>query len=106
MRAVLGVAADRRLFFLEIPTTPDTVCRKVGREVGAPVLTADAVLDARRGRPEAIAQLMANLASRATRAGSAIAIVHADSLTCALVARGVPAVAAGGVELVPVSSIE
>jgi polysaccharide deacetylase 2 family uncharacterized protein YibQ len=105
MRAVLGVAADRHLFFLEAPTTPDSQCRKVGREVGAAVLRADVTLDARRAPAGGLAAQVDQLALYAARYGRAVGVVRADSLTLAEVRRALPGLAAQGARLVPVSAL-
>ncbi len=93
MRTVMTVAANEHLYFVELPASQDAVTRRVGREVGVPVLPCETHLDARKlDDPDAriTAQLDALLA-RAAKTGRAIATVHADSATCENVMRALRA---------------
>ena len=102
MRAMLGVAAERDLFFVDSRTTPDSLAERVAREVGVPTAARDVFLDAERDAPSLAAELE-RLLALATERGAAIAIAHPHRASLELLERELPRLKARGFELVPVS---
>ncbi len=102
MRAVLGVVAERGLFFVDSRTTPDSVAEQIARELGLPTAARDVFLDAGVDAPSIGAELDRLLALARER-GAAIAIAHPHRATLELLERELPRLKARGFELVPVS---
>ena len=102
MRAVLGVVAERGLFFVDSRTTPDSVAEQIARELGLPTAARDVFLDAEAGTPSIEAELE-RLLDLARERGAAIAIAHPHRATLDLLERELPRLKARGFELVPVS---
>jgi polysaccharide deacetylase 2 family uncharacterized protein YibQ len=102
MRAMLGVVAERGLFFVDSRTTPDSVAERVARELGVPTAARDVFLDA-EGDASSIAAELERLLELARRQGAAIAIAHPHPATLELLERELPLLKARGFELVPVS---
>lgn len=102
MRAVLGVVAERGLFFVDSRTTPDSVAEQIARELGLPTAARDVFLDAEAGAPSIEAELE-RLLDLARERGAAIAIAHPHRATLELLERELPRLKARGFELVPVS---
>jgi polysaccharide deacetylase 2 family uncharacterized protein YibQ len=75
MRAVLGVLAERDLYYLDSRTTPDTVGFAVARKLGMRAAQRKVFLDNVREEEHIRAQFAILLAD-AVRRGSAIAIAH------------------------------
>ncbi|HEX4497708.1 MAG TPA: divergent polysaccharide deacetylase family protein [Thermoanaerobaculia bacterium] len=102
MNAVLGVLAERGLFFLDSRTSAESVAYKVALGLGVPAAERQVFLD---GDPSAAAihtqfQRLLNLARTK---GAAIAIGHPHPETLAALTREVPKAKAAGYEFVPVS---
>ena len=102
MRAVLGVVAERGLFFVDSRTTPDSVAEQIARELGVPSAARDVFLDAEGDAPS-IAAEFDRLLALARERGVAIAIAHPHRATLDLLERELPRLKARGFELVPVS---
>jgi hypothetical protein len=102
MTAVLGVLAERSLFFLDSRTSADSVGYKVALGLGVPAAERQVFLDG-EATPEAIHAQFQRLLALARAKGSGIAIGHPHPETLAALAREVPKAKAEGVEFVPVS---
>lgn len=99
MRSVLGVAAQRGLFFLDSRTTPESVAFATARELGVPALERQVFLDDDLA-PEAIRAEFARLLALADDRGEAIAIGHPHPATFAVLGEEVPRAKAAGVRFV------
>lgn len=104
MRAILGVLAERDLFYLDSRTSPDSVGYRVAREVGLAAAERHVFLDAEIG-PEAIHAQFRRLLEVARGRGSAVAIAHPHADTLAVLRVDVPRAVAAGYEFVPVSRL-
>jgi len=102
MHAVLGVVAERGLFFVDSRTTAESVAEEIARELGVPTAARDVFLDAEIDAPSIAAELDRLLAIARER-GAAIAIAHPHRATLELLERELPRLKARGFELVPVS---
>lgn len=102
MRRILGVLAERGLFFLDSRTSPATVGFETALALDIPAAARDVFLDA---DPEAaaVAAEFQRLLGIARERGAAIAIGHPHPATLAMLAREVPLAVAAGYEFVPVS---
>jgi polysaccharide deacetylase 2 family uncharacterized protein YibQ len=99
MRLVLGVAAQRGLFFLDSRTTPESVAFATARELGVPALERQVFLDDDLA-PEAIRAEFARLLALADDRGEAIAIGHPHPATLAILGEEVPRAKAAGIRFV------
>lgn len=102
MNVVLGVLAERGLFFLDSRTSADSVGYKVALGLGVPAAERQVFLDG-EATPEAIHTQFQRLLNLARTKGSAIAIGHPHPETLAALTREVPKAKADGFEFVPVS---
>jgi uncharacterized protein len=102
MKTILGVLAERGLFFLDSRTSAESVGYKVARELGVPAAERQVFLDG-EPTPEAIAAQFQRLLGLARLHGAAIAIGHPHPETLAALEREVPKAKAEGYEFVPVS---
>jgi uncharacterized protein len=102
MNTVLGVLAERSLFFLDSRTSADSVGYKVALSLGVPAAERQVFLDG-EATPEAIHTQLQRLLNIARTRGSAIAIGHPHPETLAALTREVPRAKAEGFEFVPVS---
>jgi uncharacterized protein len=102
MRAILGVLAQRNLFFLDSRTSAKSVGFRLASTLGVPAAERQVFLDT-EPRPEAIRVQFARLLSVAHQRGSAIAIGHPFAETLAALAEEVPRAKAAGYQFVPVS---
>ncbi len=102
MSTVLGVLAERSLFFLDSRTSADSVGYKVALGLGVPAAERQVFLDG-EATPEAIHTQFQRLLALARAKGSAIAIGHPHPETLAALTREVPKAKADGFEFVPVS---
>jgi polysaccharide deacetylase 2 family uncharacterized protein YibQ len=102
MNTVLGVLAERGLFFLDSRTSADSVGYKVALGLGVPAAERQVFLDG-EATPEAIHAQFQRLLALARTKGAAIAIGHPHPETLAALAREVPKAKADGFEFVPVS---
>jgi polysaccharide deacetylase 2 family uncharacterized protein YibQ len=103
MTAVLGVLAERGLFFLDSRTSAETVGYKVAIGLGVPAAERQVFLDDGEPGAEAVHVQFERLLTMARARGAAIAIGHPHPETLAALAREVPKAKAEGVEFVPVS---
>ncbi len=90
------------LFFIDSYTTAASVGLAAAREYGVPALRRDVFLDADPA-PAAIEAQWQRLLARARAHGAAVGIGHPYAATLALLERELPALAASGVLLVPLS---
>jgi polysaccharide deacetylase 2 family uncharacterized protein YibQ len=102
MSTVLGVLAERNLFFLDSRTSAESVGYKVALGLGVPAAERQVFLDG-EATPEAIHAQFQRLLAVARAKGSAIAIGHPHPETLAALTREVPKAKADGFEFVPVS---
>lgn len=102
MRTVLGVVAQRGLFFLDSRTTVDTVGYRVATSLGIPAAERQVFLD-REPTPEEIAHQFRRLLALARERGSAIAIGHPHPETLDILASEIPVAVDRGYDFVPVS---
>ncbi len=104
MRAVLGVLAERELFFLDSRTSPDSVGYQLALEMGLAAAERQVFLDA-DAEPEAIRGQFRRLLGVALDRGSAVAIAHPHADTIAVLREEIPQALAAGFEFVPVSAL-
>jgi polysaccharide deacetylase 2 family uncharacterized protein YibQ len=102
MNAVLGVLAEKGLFFLDSRTSAESVGYKVAIGLGVPAAERQVFLDGDPS-PAAIHAQFQRLLDLARRKGAAIAIGHPHPETLAALTREVPKAKAAGYEFVPVS---
>jgi polysaccharide deacetylase 2 family uncharacterized protein YibQ len=102
MRAVLGVLARRKLFFLDSRTSAESVGYRLAIDFGIPAGERQVFLDGDLA-PEAIRAQFARLLAVARERGAATAIGHPYPETLAALASEVPKAKALGYEFVPVS---
>jgi uncharacterized protein len=102
MTTVLGVLAERNLFFLDSRTSAESVGYKVALGLGVPAAERQVFLDG-EATPEAIHTQFQRLLDLARTRGAAIAIGHPHPETLAALVREVPRARAEGFEFVPVS---
>jgi polysaccharide deacetylase 2 family uncharacterized protein YibQ len=102
MTTVLGVLAERGLFFLDSRTSAESVGYKVALGLGVPAAERQVFLDG-EPTPEAIHTQFQRLLDLARSKGAAIAIGHPHPETLAALLREVPKAQAEGFEFVPVS---
>jgi polysaccharide deacetylase 2 family uncharacterized protein YibQ len=104
MAPVLEILRERGLFFLDSKTTPRSVGIGMAQEMGLPHAARDVFLDDDMAAPAVVGEL-AKTEAVARRTGFAIAIGHPHPATLVELRRWLPAVAARGFRLVPVSAI-
>jgi polysaccharide deacetylase 2 family uncharacterized protein YibQ len=92
------------LFFIDSYTTAASVGLQVARENGVPALRRNVFLDGELS-PGAIEAQWQRLLAEARAHGSAIGIGHPHAATLALLERELPALAAAGLTLVPLTSL-
>jgi len=92
------------LFFVDSYTTAASVGFAAAREHGVPALRRDVFLDADPA-PAAIEAQWRRLLARARTHGVAVGIGHPYAVTLALLERELPALAASGITLVPLSAL-
>lgn len=102
MRAVLGVVAERKLFFLDSRTSAKSVGYQTAMALGIPAAERQVFLDDDKS-PDAIREQFARLITLAKERGAAIAIGHPYEETLAILAEEIPKARAHGVQFVPVS---
>jgi polysaccharide deacetylase 2 family uncharacterized protein YibQ len=104
MTVVLQVMKNKRLFFIDSVTSPESVGWKVAQHLGVKSARRNVFLDNEQDRNYILGQL--NQAVRlAKKSGSAIAICHPHQATIAALAAALPGLAGQGVQLVPVSQL-
>jgi polysaccharide deacetylase 2 family uncharacterized protein YibQ len=94
---------DRRMFFVDSRTTPDSVAAAIARQSGVPALERDVFLDA-DPHPAAIAAQLARLEHLARRRGYALGIGHPHATTLSVLERWLPELAARGIRVVPLTT--
>lgn len=99
MRAVIGVLAQRSLFFIDSRTSGASVGEATARAMGVPTAARDVFLDNQADVAYSEAQLSA-AAAIAQRTGSAIAIGHPRPTTLVAVRAMIPRLQALGVQFV------
>jgi len=104
MRAVLGVLAQRGLYFLDSRTSPESVGYRVASQLGVPAAERQVFLDSDM-RPEMVREQFLRTLEVAKKRGSAIAIGHPHPATLAVLAAEVPLARALGYEFVTVSRL-
>jgi hypothetical protein len=104
MRAVLGVARERGLFFVDSRTTVETVAESTAAEMGVPTAARTVFLD-NENDEEAIRREVQRLISLARARGKAIAIGHAQRLAPRVVAQMLDEFDRQGVRIVPLSTL-
>lgn len=104
MRAVIGVLAERNLFFIDSKTNAASVGEDTARQMGVPTAARDVFLDNRADVAYSEAQL-SQAAAIAQRTGSAIAIGHPRPTTLAAVRAMIPRLQALGVQFVFVQDL-
>jgi uncharacterized protein len=104
MRAVLGVLADKSLFFLDSRTSPESVGYRVATALGVPAAERQVFLDGDL-RPQMIREQFTRTLAIARERGAAIAIGHPHAATLAALAEEVPQAKALGYRFVPVSAL-
>lgn len=102
MRAILGVLAERKLFFVDSRTSAESRGYALAVELGVPAAERQVFLD---GDPtsQALAQEWSRMLALARERGAVIAIGHPHPQTLALLQREVPRARQLGYEFVPVS---
>ncbi len=99
MRAVIGVLAEHKLFFIDSKTNAASVGEETARQMGVPTAARDVFLDNRADVAYSEAQL-SQAAAIAQRTGSAIAIGHPRPTTLAAVRAMIPKLQALGIRFV------
>jgi len=104
MRILMRAIGERRLYFLDSRTAPDTVALEAARAARVPCLKRDVFLDARR-EPAYIASQLQLAAEHALRRGRAVAIGHPHPETLEVLRRELPRLRQMGVSLVFASDL-
>jgi polysaccharide deacetylase 2 family uncharacterized protein YibQ len=104
MHAVIGVLAQRSLFFIDSRTNVASVGEATARAMGVPTAARDVFLDNRADVAYSEAQLSA-AAAIALRTGSAIAIGHPRPTTLEAVRAMIPRLQALGIQFVLVQDL-
>lgn len=102
LRALLEVVAERKLFFLDSRTSPESRGYALALELGVPAAQRQVFLDD-DPRETALAGEWNRLLAVARERGAAVAIGHPHPQTLALLGREVPKARRLGYEFVPVS---
>ena len=97
MRRLMGVLAERGLFFLDSLTTPHSVAVQEARRRGVPALANWCFLDHGRPSRRVLRHRVWRLICRAHRRGHAVAILHARRRSLRVLRTVVPQVEANGV---------
>ena len=104
MTLILTEIKRRKLLFLDSRTSPKTVAGKIARSLGIRTAARDIFLD-NEPELEAVLRNLARTEAIARRTGAAIAIGHPRDATLDALAAWLPAAAARGVRLVPISAL-
>lgn len=104
MRAVLGVLAERRLFFLDSRTSAESVGYRLALDLGLHAAERQVFLDDDQS-PEGIRKQFARLLALARQRGFAIAIGHPHESTLAILAAELPRAREQGFRFVRVSEL-
>ncbi len=104
MRAILDVAKERGLIFIDSRTTLRSVGARVATEMRVPTAIRDVFLD-NENDPEAIRERLKFLIAVAKRKGTAVAIGHTHRLTARVLAEMLPEFDRERIDIVPVSTV-
>lgn len=105
MKAILSYLKERGLFFLDSRVTPRSQAKKIGDQIGIPVLENDLALD-HDTDPQMIRESMRKLGEIARRKGQAIGIIHIYTKDIiSLLQEGINSWAKEGIRIVPISEI-
>ena len=104
MEAVLRQFKERGLLFLDSRTTPSSVGDQVAQEIGVPSVARNVFLDDDESI-DAVRRKLAETEGVARRQGFAVAIGHPHEATIQALAEWLPAVAAKGFALAPLSAV-
>ena len=104
MTGVTDFLAEQNMFFIDSRTIAASIAEAVAKEHYVPTNSRDVFLD-EVDDPEAIAGELFRLARLAKEHGEAIGIGHCRPNTLTTMKKYLPALAAAGFELVPVSSL-
>jgi polysaccharide deacetylase 2 family uncharacterized protein YibQ len=104
MKWVLAVVGERRLFFVDSLTTPNSVAGAVARDYGVPFARRTHFLDAEKTEHSIIRRLC-RLVDTAALKGGAIGIAHPSEEVLAALPKVGAAFCEKGVRLVPVSEM-
>lgn len=102
MRSVLGVLAERKLFFLDSRTSSRSVGYRTAVALGLPAAERQVFLDD-DSDPEAIRKQFRRWLDLSRTRGAAIAIGHPHPTTLQVLAEEIPQAQEAGFEFVPVS---
>ncbi len=105
MKFLMAELKARNLVFLDSLTTPKSVAYATAREFGLRAGKRDVFLDNDSEHPDAIAKQLQELTHIAKEHGQAVGIGHPHPATIDELRKWLPAAAADGVEVVPVSRI-
>ncbi|HYV85212.1 MAG TPA: divergent polysaccharide deacetylase family protein [Patescibacteria group bacterium] len=104
MRAVLEVAKERGLFFLDSRTTSATIAYDLAVDMRIPATRRSVFLDDRRERSYIEAQVR-SLLERARTEGSALAIGHPDEATLEALKESTGLLRSPDIKMVPASTL-
>lgn len=104
MRTVVTSLKERKLFFIDSVTSPETVGVRLAKEAGIKTARRNVFLDNEQKREYILGQL-GQAVRMAKKNGSAIAICHPHPETIRTLAAALPGLARQGVSLVPASQL-
>ncbi len=104
MRAILEVAKERGLIFVDSMTSPRSIAAHTATEMKIPTTARDVFLD-NENDPDAIRQQFRRLIALAKRRGTAVAIGHTQRMTALILHEMLPEFDREGVELVSVATV-
>lgn len=104
MRAALGVVKNRKMFFLDSKTTPDSVGARLAAEMGLKNAGRDVFLDNERDVEYIKARIM-EASAIAAKKGRAIAIGHPYPETIEALRQAMPELSKRGIKVVSVSEL-
>lgn len=106
VRAVMEVVRERGLFFVDSLTSPRSRVLEVADALGVPAAKRDVFLDVDiPSDPDTVAVRMEELATVASRKGTAIGIGHIRQATAEGIRSGLAAFERRGVKIVPASDL-
>lgn len=92
MRLVMGVLAERGLYFLDSRTSAESVAESVAREAGVATLRRGVFLDVVQ-EPGAVVRALEEAVAEAREEGHAVTIGHVHAVTLAVLAAELPGIA-------------